>query len=189
MFSSKQVFGTVLVFLFSTFVAVSSSNGKKYDFSGKVALVTGSSSGIGAAIAIQFAQYGAQVTIHGRDVDNLEKVSQQIQQVSGGNSTPLQIIGDLTKDDSLPEQLIQQTVARFGRLDYLVNNAAVGTPDGFLACPNLLEEFDRILKLNVRTVVELTQRAVPHLEKTKGCIVNISSVSSIFVVRIFFCNF
>ena len=153
------------------------SNPSKYNFSGKVALVTGSSSGIGAAIAIQFAQYGAKVAITGRNAANLQKISDQIEKVSNGVK-PLQIIGDLL-DDSLPRRLVDETVAKFGRLDILVNNAGGSTPKGTLASENLLDEFDAVFKLNVRSVVELTQRAVPHLEKTKGNIINISSAASI----------
>jgi len=154
-----------------------SSNPKKYDFTGKVALVTGSSSGIGAAIAILFAQYGAKVAITGRNVENLSKVAKQITEVSGGVK-PLEIIGDLI-DDALPQKLVRETVAKFGRLDFLINNAGWGTPNGTLKDPKLLEAFDRVFKVNVRSVVELTQAAVPHLEKNKGNVVNISSVVSI----------
>ena len=153
------------------------SNPAKYNFSGKVALVTGSSSGIGAAIAIQFAQYGAKVAITGRVAANLQKVADRIEQVSNGVK-PLQILGDLM-DDSLPRRLIDQTVAKFGRLDILVNNAGGSSLKGNLASDTLLEEFDWVFKLNLRSVVELTQLAVPHLEKTKGNIVNISSIASL----------
>ena len=66
---------------------------QKYDFSGKVSIVTGSSSGIGQAIAIQLAQNGCQLAITGRDAQNLEEVSKEIEQISG--NTPLQIVGDL----------------------------------------------------------------------------------------------
>ena len=160
-------------------------NPSKYNFSGKVALVTGSSSGIGAAIAIQFAQYGARVTITGRNAANLQTIADQIEKVSNGVK-PLQIIGDLLDDSSLPRRLIDETVTKFGRLDFLVNNAGGGTPKGILASENLLEEFDSVLKLNVRSVVELTQRAVPHLEKTKGNIINMSSVASTKPVCVIF---
>ena len=173
-----------------------SPTNKKYDFSGKVALVTGSSSGIGAAIAIQFAQYGAKVTITGRNVENLDKIAKKIAEVSNGVEA-LQIIGDLTIDDSLPKRLIDETVTKFGRLDFLVNNAGGATPQGTLASPDLLKGFDDVFKLNVRSVIELTQLAMPHLEKTKGNIINISSVASIkpviFVICwsniILICNF
>ena len=107
-----------------------SNNNKKYDFTGKVALVTGSSTGIGEEIAVQFAQYGARVTITGRDEENLAKIAKRITEVS--NVEPLEIIGDLVYDDTLPTRLIQQTVDKFGRLDFLINNAGGSVPNGTL---------------------------------------------------------
>src|SRR5690625_3240980 len=158
-----------------------SSSNRKYNFEGKVALVTGSSSGIGAAVAIQLAQYGARVTITGRDATALQKVADQIAKVS--TTKPVQVVGDLL-DQSLPAKLIEETVAKFGRLDVLVNNAGGSTPNGTLASPNLLQEFDNVVGLNVRSALQLTQLAVPHLEKTKGNIVNISSIVSIKPVSV-----
>ena len=114
---------------------------KKYDFSGKVALVTGSSSGIGAAIAIQFAQYGAQVTITGRVPENLEKVAQEIEKVSG--KKPLQVLGDLL-DTTLAPKLVEQTIAKFGRLDILVNNAGGGNPNDSFDKGDILEAYDKV---------------------------------------------
>ena len=97
---------------------------------------------------------------------------------------PHQVIGDL-QDDSLPKRLIDETISAFGRLDFLVNNAGGASQGGRLANPNLLKEFDQVIKLNVRSVVELTQLAVPHLEKTQGNVINISSVAGLRPVNIF----
>lgn len=148
----------------------------KYDFTGRVALITGSSSGIGAAIAIQFASYGAQVAITGREVANLEKVAREIEKVSG--KKPLQIIGDLL-DHSVAKKLIDETIAKFGRLDVLVNNAGGGHPSDAIDKPNVMDAYDKIMDLNVRSVLQLTLLAVPHLEKVKGNVINISSVAAI----------
>lgn len=74
--------------------------------------MTGSSSnGIGAAIAIQFAQYGAQVVITGRNAANLSKVAQKVKDASG--SAPLEVVGDLL-DDSFAPKLVQSTIDKFG---------------------------------------------------------------------------
>ena len=148
---------------------------KKYNLQDKVALVTGASSGIGAAIAIQFAQYGAKLVITGRNAENLRQIGAKIESVSLG-SKPLEIVGDLLHD-AMPKKLIDQTVAHFGQLDILVNNAGGGAPKGTLASENLMKEYDEVMKLNVRSVLELTQRAVPHLELTKGNVINISSIA------------
>ncbi|KAH9390630.1 Peroxisomal 2,4-dienoyl-CoA reductase [Tyrophagus putrescentiae] len=150
----------------------------KYNFSGKVALVTGSSTGIGAGVAIQLAKYGAQVAITGRNAVALGKVADQVAAVAKGGERPLEIVADLL-DDSTPKKLIEETVAKFGKLDILINNAGGASPNGRLSSPTLLSEFDAVFKLNVRSVVELTQLAVPYLEKTAGNVVNISSIAGI----------
>ncbi|KPM11822.1 dehydrogenase/reductase SDR family member 2-like protein [Sarcoptes scabiei] len=151
---------------------------------GKVALVTGSSSGIGAAIALQFAQYGAKVCITGRDSNALEKVAGEIEKATGGKHRPLKIIGDLVEDRQLPVRLINETVNEFGRLDFLVNNAGGSTAHGKLTDENLMDSYDKVFDLNVRSVLHLCQVAKPHLEKTKGNIINISSIAAIVPVRI-----
>lgn len=167
------------------------SQQQKYDFSGKVALVTGSSSGIGAAIALKFAQYGARVTITGRNKENLQKIADQLQSVSSQGHAPLQIIGDILTDHDLPQQLVTQTVAHFGdgRLDFLVNNAGGGVASDSLLNnrDNLLADWDKVLRLNVRGAVELIQLAMPHLGRSKGNVINISSGASLHPVRVFLC--
>ncbi|XP_017492098.1 PREDICTED: uncharacterized oxidoreductase MexAM1_META1p0182-like, partial [Rhagoletis zephyria] len=159
----------------------------KYNFNGKVALVTGSSSGIGAAVAIQLAKYGAQVAITGRDAVALSKVADQVAAVAKRGERPLEIVADLL-DNSTPKKLIEETVAKFGKLDVLVNNAGGSSPNGGLSSPTLLSEFDTVFKLNVRSVVELTQLAVPYLEKTTGNVVNISSALSMRPRRLVYCS-
>ncbi|XP_017488444.1 PREDICTED: uncharacterized oxidoreductase MexAM1_META1p0182-like [Rhagoletis zephyria] len=155
------------------------SNFKRYDFSGKVALVTGSSSnGIGAAIALQLAQYGAQVVITGRNAANLNKVAQKIKDASG--STPLEVVGDLL-DDSFAPKLVQSAIDKFGRIDVLVNNAGFGDTDMSLSSENLMEGYDKVMGLNLKSAIRMTQLCVPHLEKGKGFsnIINISSIAAI----------
>lgn len=146
-----------------------------YDFRGKVALVTGSSSGIGAAIATQLARYGAKVVLTGRNAEGLEKVASQIAEISPDVEEPLQVIG-LLEDDAFPAKLINETITKFGQLDILVNNAALFSTTGNLGNWQCMEEFDALFKVNVRVPIELIHRAVPYLEVTKGNIVNISSV-------------
>ncbi|CAG2162388.1 unnamed protein product [Oppiella nova] len=92
-------------------------------FSQKVVLVTGSSSGIGAATAVHLSGLGAQVVITGRSADRLHAVSIQCQQNSTQGLKPLQVIADLD-DENDSKLLIDTTIKSFGRLDVLVNNAA-----------------------------------------------------------------
>lgn len=153
---------------------------KKYDLNNRVAIVTGSSSGIGAEIATRLAVNGAQVVITGRNAGNLAKVAKRIEAATGGAIQPLQVVGSLT-DDGFPAQLIQATVDKFGGLDILVNCAGGATPHGEIDHPQMLAEYDNVMKLNVRTVIEMTQLAIPYLEKSKvamgGNILNISSIA------------
>ena len=160
------------------------------DFSGKVAIITGSSSGIGAEIAILFASYGAQVVINGLDEIEVAQIAVRANEESkkhyeAKNKKPLeasQITGDVT-DSTFAKKLIHQTVKRFGKLDILVNNAGAGCL-GMVTDAKVMEHFDRIMKLNVRSVVELTHLAVHFLEKTTGTIVNIGTILSVKPVTI-----
>ncbi len=141
----------------------------------------GSSSGIGAAIAIQLASYGCKVVLTGRSASALQEVAQKVIKVSPTGSSsaappPLTIVSDLL-DDGAPKRLISETIAKFGKLNFLVNNAGGTTAKGDLASSNLMQEFDSVMRLNLRSVVELTALAVPYLEATSGAIVNISSVA------------
>ncbi|OTF77458.1 Enoyl-(Acyl carrier protein) reductase-like protein [Euroglyphus maynei] len=149
---------------------------KKYDFDGKVALITGSSAGIGAAIAYQFAEYGANVVITGRNLEELTRIAQKIMKKT--DREPLVIVGDLQTDQQLPSKLIDETVKKFGRLDILVNNAGTGIADDTFDNPDLIAEFDKMFELNVRVPLRLCRLAVEHLEKTHGNIINISSNAS-----------
>lgn len=149
---------------------------EKYNFNDYVAVVTGSSSGIGAAIAIKLSSYGCKVVITGRSISALKKVSQEIIKVSSGIA-PLQVAGDLL-DETFPKRLITETIINFRKLDFLVNNAGASMCKTALSDPDLLEKFDKLLNLNVRSVVNLIQLAVPHLKLTKGVILNIGSIAS-----------
>ncbi|KAK6644244.1 hypothetical protein RUM43_000511 [Polyplax serrata] len=140
-------------------------------FSGKVVLVTGASSGIGAATAVHLAGKGAFLSITGRNETNLLKVAEECK--AAGCSNPLIVAADLTKESDV-RMLIEKTVQRYGRLDVLVNNAGifeVGTIE-----TTSLDQFDRILNTNIRPVYQLTMLAVPYLIKSKGTVVNVSSV-------------
>ncbi|GMS92491.1 hypothetical protein PENTCL1PPCAC_14666 [Pristionchus entomophagus] len=148
-------------------------------FSGKVVIVTGSSNGIGRGTAVLFAKHGAKVTITGRNAASLEETKKQCLQAGAKPDDILELIGEIT-DASFNESLITSTVQKFGNLDILVNNAGgssvANTGKGILDIP--LEEFDQMIDLNVRQVLRLSKLAVPHLEKTKGAIVNVSSITA-----------
>ncbi|CCD67489.1 DeHydrogenases, Short chain [Caenorhabditis elegans] len=146
-------------------------------FSGKVALVTGSSNGIGRAAALLFAQQGAKVTITGRNAERLEETRQAILKSGVPAENVLAIAADLATDQGQTD-LINGTLQKFGRLDILVNNAgaAVNDPQGRMGIDQQIEDFDKTFQINMRSVVTLVQKAKEHLIKTKGEIINVSSI-------------
>ena len=142
------------------------------NFTGKVALITGASSGIGAATAKAFSKLGATLALTGRNSENLEKIAGDCV----GQKQPLLIKADLGSEDDT-KLVLQKTIAEFGRIDILINNAGVlemGTIEN-----TSLDQYDRIMNVNLRAVYHLTMLAVPHLIKTQGNIINVSSVNGI----------
>ena len=153
-----------------------------YDFSGKVALITGSSGGIGAVAAIEFSRLGANIAITGRNDHNLSSVAQQVVNVSPKGLKPLQVVADISKPEDC-NRLIDETIKSFGKLDVLVNNAGYAMRCS-VSDPDILEKYQQIMDTNLRSVIYLTHLSVKHLEKTKGNIINISSVLGIKPVSI-----
>lgn len=137
-------------------------------FKDKVVIITGASSGIGADVSVHFSKLGAKVAITGRNEQNLKETAGKCE------NDFLLIVADLNVEFDRVK-IIDQTLTKFGRIDVLVNNAGLGDKGGILTTP--LEQFDLIMNTNVRSVFHLTQLAVPHLIKTQGNIVNVSSVA------------
>ncbi len=140
---------------------------------GKIALVTGSSQGIGQAIAVRFAQEGADVVInYNRTPGGAEDA---LKQVEAAGRRGLIVQANLSSTPDV-RRLIATAVEQFGRLDILVNNAGVETHAPFWEVTE--EDYDRVLNTNLKGVFFATQAMVQHLMQTKrkGKIVNISSV-------------
>ncbi|XP_028166632.1 uncharacterized protein LOC114357292 isoform X3 [Ostrinia furnacalis] len=142
------------------------------DFTNKVVLVTGASAGIGEAIALLFAKLGAKLAIVGRDAGNLGSVAKRCQAEKG--LAPLAIVADLATDAGC-DKTAKDTLVHFGRLDVLINNAGVGARTCIQNAD--METFDRVFNTNVRGVYNLTRQLVPALIKSKGNIINISSIA------------
>ena len=133
---------------------------------GKTALVTGGGGGIGREIAAQLKAAGANVAICGRNVEKLEAAARSI----GGALT---LPGDLL-DDTYVQSCVDRTVETFGGLDILINNAGVALSKPF--AETTIEDFDRVMATNVRAPFILIRRALPHLRKARGRVINIASV-------------
>ncbi|KAL0818035.1 hypothetical protein ABMA28_008576 [Loxostege sticticalis] len=140
-------------------------------FKNKVVIVTGASAGIGAATAVLFSKEGANVVIVGRNEARLKNVAGQCAAVG---SEPLLVKADVANDEDA-RRIINDTIQKFGKLDVLVNNAGV-LEYGTILDGTILESFDKTIGINLRAPVHTTMLATPHLVKTKGNIVNVSSV-------------
>ncbi|CAK8677939.1 unnamed protein product [Clavelina lepadiformis] len=141
------------------------------DFKGKVVLVTGASSGIGAEIARAFAKHQARVSISGRNKEKLSEVAEECRKL--GAAEVLEVVADLSKENDV-DKLVKETMERFENLDILINNAATAPLASLETATR--ELFDEIFDVNIKATVFLTQKAIPYLEKTKGNIVNISGL-------------
>lgn len=142
---------------------------------GKVAVVTGSTQGIGAGIARKLAECGARVVVHGLESqrDGGERV---LAAVKAAGSDAFLVLGDL-REEAHCRDVVRQAVERFRRLDILVNNAAV-THRGDLENSSV-ELWDEVFAVNLRAPFILCQEAVKHMrERRSGCIINVGSLNA-----------
>ena len=146
----------------------------------KAVLVTGGTSGVGLAAAKRFRRAGCDVCIAGRSEARGEKALAELKDVvpegaAGGEAAApgtMFVAADVRRVADC-EALVQAAVARFGRLDVLVNSAGVYAEG---AIDDLTEElFDDVIAVNLKGTVFASRAAVPHLRKTRGCIVNVGS--------------
>lgn len=139
----------------------------------KTAIVTGASSGIGAAIAKQLAMEGANVVLAARRKDKLEEVVKEINSL--GNGQALAITTDVSKQDHI-DVMVNHAVEAFGKIDIYVNNAGL-VGDGIVRKENV-KAWDQMIDVNIKGVLYGIHAVLPSmLERSTGHIVNISSVS------------
>jgi NAD(P)-dependent dehydrogenase (short-subunit alcohol dehydrogenase family) len=140
---------------------------------GRVALVTGGGRGIGRALSLGLADAGASVVISGRSAETCAAAVADVERAGGVALAVPADVGDA--DDRT--RLVDTTVAKFGRLDVLVNNAGVLKPH--LTVKVTEDELDEIIRVNLKGPVFLSQLALPHLEADGGgAIVNISALGA-----------
>ena len=146
-----------------------------FDLTGKVAIVTGSTRGIGRAIATRFAQRGAQVVVSSRDAAACEAVAQELREAGG---QAIGIAAHVGKKEQL-ENLVTQTVERLGGVDVLVCNAAVNPYYGPLSGISD-DAYDRIMSSNVRSALWLSNLSYPHMaERGGGSAIFLSSIAGL----------
>ena len=151
------------------------------DLSGRVALVTGSATGVGRATALEFARRGAAVVINYSKSE--AEAQRTFEDMSGLGADALLCRADVSRDAEVRD-MVRQTVDRWGRLDFLVNNAATTFFVPFADLEGLTEEmWDRLLDVNVKGVFFCSRAAAkPMLAQGSGSIVNVSSQAGIRAV-------
>lgn len=147
------------------------------DLKGKNVLVTGSSTGIGAAVAIEFARLGASVAVHGnRNIGKAQEIAERIK--SGGGEAHV-VSGDVSDTDAA-EKLIADAAAALGGLNILINNAG-GIVERVTNAEFRNDLFDKVYDLNVRSILNVTRASHPLLKAAGGgAIVNTGSVAGRF---------
>lgn len=146
-------------------------------FIGKVVLITGASSGIGAACAEYYAKEGALLALVGRNAEKFDRVIEKIKE-NGIDEEPLVILADVTTE---AERIISETIEKYEHLDILINNAGVLIRGSFETMQ--LDDFDLMMATNIRSAVELTKLAMPYLIVTKGNIANVSSAAGLIAAE------
>ncbi|MEW6717889.1 MAG: SDR family oxidoreductase [Chloroflexota bacterium] len=142
---------------------------------GKVAIVTGSSRGIGEAIAYRYAQAGAKVVVSSRKIEGVQSVADQITN-AGGEALALQAHVGNTEEVN---NLVERTLDTYGRVDLLVNNAATNPHFGPLLTADE-SQWDKILDTNAKGVFRVCKAVVPHMEaQGGGKIINIVSLAGL----------
>jgi NAD(P)-dependent dehydrogenase (short-subunit alcohol dehydrogenase family) len=137
---------------------------------GKVVIVTGASSGIGRAAALLFAKEGATVVAVGRNEKELAALAAE----AGKEATIKPHLADVMELSQL-DRIVSETVHNHGRIDVLVNSAGI-IKNGNIENTSL-DDWDKMMHMNVRSVFLLIQKCVPYLEETRGNVVTVSSVT------------
>ena len=136
---------------------------------GKVAIITGGSAGIGKAIKLLYATEGADVVIISRKEEALKEVCKI-------NEKKISyVVGDITKDEDI-KKLVEYVKNKFGKLDILVNNAGCSPIKPLKELK--IDDYDKTFDLNVRALVNVTIQCLPLIIKSKGNILNVSSVGA-----------
>lgn len=152
---------------------------EQFSLKGKVAIVTGGGKGIGKAIGLVFAEAGANIVFAARTQGDLDTA---VAQAKAFGVDAIGVNCDVLIDEQL-QQLVDKTIAHFGRIDILVNNAGGTMPKPM---ENIsANSFRRALEFNVTSAFLLSQYALPHLRASKGNIINIASAAGRLVQPLF----
>ena len=137
---------------------------------------SGASSGIGAGVAEEFAKYGSRLALTGRNMDHLEETAKRCISVGLPKSHIYLVTGDVTQKEDV-QNIVDSTIQHYGQLNVLINNAGATRARNFNNCE--VEDLDWVFNIIVRSVFMMTKAAAPHLEKTQGTIINMSSLAGL----------
>jgi meso-butanediol dehydrogenase/(S,S)-butanediol dehydrogenase/diacetyl reductase len=140
-------------------------------FEGKVVIVTGAGSGIGAATARRFLQEGASVVVNGRREHKLHET------IAGFDAAKWLVHPGDVSDEAYVKRLVEATITKFGKLDVLVNSAGIAIFGPF--AQTTTENWRKVMGTDLDSVYFASREALPHLLETKGSIVNLSSASGL----------
>ena len=140
-------------------------------FSGKTVIITGSSSGLGKCLALEFAKTQAHLVLFARNEVKLKETEKLCRE---WDSVPLIVTGDVTKPEDC-KRLIKRTIERYGSLDYMIANAGISMWAKFEDIEDI-SLFRRMMETNYLGAVHCTYYALPYLRKNKGMVVAISSI-------------
>jgi NAD(P)-dependent dehydrogenase (short-subunit alcohol dehydrogenase family) len=147
---------------------------KGFDLTGRTVIITGGGTGIGRVTALMMAERGADVVIAGRRPEPIQKVAEEVRALG---RRAIAVPTDVCDEDSA-KALIDATIAEFGKLDILINNA--GGPFGQVGLAKMKRSWwDHDVSLNLSSAQYVSQLALPYLKETKGNIVNVSSMAGV----------
>eukprot|EP00092_Neocalanus_flemingeri_P097887 GFUD01124802.1.p1 GENE.GFUD01124802.1~~GFUD01124802.1.p1 ORF type:complete len:284 (+),score=84.44 GFUD01124802.1:55-852(+) len=146
----------------------------KSSLCGKVVLITGASSGIGAGTSQHLASLGCRLSLVARNRSALESVKKEC--IAGGAPEVLILSQDVGVEEEC-QLVVEKTAQHFGGIDVLVNNAGVLIRSDFASVT--MEEVDLSMQINLKSAIKLSQACLPHLQSVQGCIVNVSSIAGL----------
>ncbi len=139
----------------------------------KVAIITGSSRGIGKAIALEYAKYGAKVVVNYSSDNSLKIAQDVVDEITGMGQEAILVKANIS-DFEQAKLLIDETIKAFGRIDILVNNAGITRDNLMLRMSE--QDFDDVIEVNLKGAFNCTKHATRPMMKTGGSIINLSSV-------------
>src|SRR4051794_3462538 len=160
---------------------ISATEGRRVELDGMVAVVTGASRGVGAALSIALARQGAKVACAARATDEAPlpipgTIDDTVRRITDAGGEAIAVPTNLAHDDEI-ERMIATTIDQFGQIDILVNNAAITFP-GDLELP--MKRFDLIMQVDLRAPLVAMQAVLPGMiERSRGAIVNVSSLAAL----------